>query len=594
MTVVPPPFVLGGPLRRVRSVPWYRAYAPAAAVAALVALPLRGLFAATGSSMEEGFMLVFPERLRRGDLPNLDFLHLYGPFSIHVLAGWYAVFGTTLHVERWFGLLQHLAVIAGAMCLARAWGRRIALLVGVVVTLLLITPIGLAALAWEGGVALSTWAVVTAVRALHVAGPSRTRWATASGLLAGAALGFRPDLVLALGLSLGVTVGVVLLRHADDRWRLRRWFVAGLGVGLVPVVVHVLLAGFTAVWQGMVVEPVVQLRPGRELPRPPTFGELDGALQGMSEGPYDAPWWGLPSLGADHQIWIWFWVVIAVAIVVPALAWRRFRHPVLLAGSMLGLGMLPQALQRPDSTHLAWGSALSVAMLPCLVAEWRSTRPTSHRAASTTVLAAAPLAVLLLVVAPFFTLRPWLFHSRVSVGQKQGGFVVTRDDRWFTFGNDALRRASQPAVDDLAALSSAGERLFVGPADLRRTIYSDVAFYHLFPELEPATYYIEMDPGLADRPGSRLASDVASADWVLLTNFWTGWYEPNASIEFGSDEPNRIVAERFCLVGSYENALVLLYRRCERGDGVDPSTIGIGVERRADFERELARRGPDG
>lgn len=594
MTTAPPPFVLGGPLRRDRSVPLHRALLPAVVVAAIIAIPLRGLFLATGSSMEEGFMLVFPERLLRGDLPNVDFLHLYGPFSLHALAGWYALFGTTLRVERWFGLLQHLAVISGAMCLARAWGRSLSLLVGSTVTFLLITPIGLAALAWEGGVALATWSVVAALRAIHVDGTSRTRWAALSGLLAGAALGFRPDLVLALGLSVVVTVGIVLLRPVDDRWALRRWFVGGLGLGLVPVVVHIVLAGPHAVWQGMVVEPVVHLRPGRALPRPPTFGELDGALQGMSEGPFDAPWWGLPSLGADHQIWLWFWVVVAVAVAVPIVAWWRFRHPVLLAASMLGLGMLPQALQRPDSTHLAWGSALSFAMLPCLLAEWhrgRATRPTER---STFTLAAVPVVVLLLVVAPFFTLRPWLFHSRVTIGQKQGGFVVTRDDRWFTFGNDALRRASQPAVDTLAAMSEPGERLFVGPADLRRTIYSDVAFYHLFPELEPATYYIEMDPGLADRAGSRLAADLASADWVLLTNFWTGWYEPNASIEFGSDEPNRIVAERFCLVGSYEDALVLLYRRCERGDGVDPSSLGIGLERRADFERELARRGPHG
>ena len=51
-----------------------------------------------------------------------------------------------------------------------------------------------------------------------------------------------------------------------------------------------------------------------------------------------------------------------------------------------------------------------------------------------------------------------------------------------------------------------------------------------------------------------------------------------------------VVADSFCLVGNYDNGLVLLFQRCEQGDGVDPSTIGIGVERRADFEREKARR----
>jgi hypothetical protein len=125
-------------------------------------------------------------------------------------------------------------------------------------------------------------------------------------------------------------------------------------------------------------------------------------------------------------------------------------------------------------------------------------------------------------------------------------------------------------------------------------VYSDVVFYYLFPELTPATYFIEMDPGLADKPGSRLASDVDSADWLILTNFWTGWYEPNASTKFGSTQPNQVVAEDFCLIGNFENGLVLVYQHCAKGDGVDPSTIGIGPDRRASMEREKARRAAGG
>ena len=121
---------------------------------AVIALPLRGLFLATGSSMEEGFMLAFPQRVLAGDVPNVDFLHLYGPFSLHVLAGWYWVFGDTLESQRVFGLLQHLGIIFALFALARAWGRRTAVVSAVTVTLLVLTPIGLSALAWEGVVAL--------------------------------------------------------------------------------------------------------------------------------------------------------------------------------------------------------------------------------------------------------------------------------------------------------------------------------------------------------------------------------------------------------------------------------------------------------
>jgi hypothetical protein len=51
-----------------------------------------------------------------------------------------------------------------------------------------------------------------------------------------------------------------------------------------------------------------------------------------------------------------------------------------------------------------------------------------------------------------------------------------------------------------------------------------------------------------------------------------------------------VVADHFCLVGNWDNALVLLYRRCAKGDGISPAGIGIGAQRRADFEHELAKR----
>ncbi|MCY7298235.1 MAG: hypothetical protein LH616_03365, partial [Ilumatobacteraceae bacterium] len=256
---------------------------------------------------------------------------------------------------------------------------------------------------------------------------------------------------------------------------------------------------------------------------------MDGALQAVAEGPLDAPWWRIPALSANHQLFLWFFVVVIVAIGVPIIALRLYRssggvinrHVVLLGASLFGLGMMPQALQRPDSTHLAWGSCVSFALLPCLIVELvprAAPRFTRHAA----LVAGAAIAAILLVVNPFFTYRYYLLQSRVSVGNKPGGHEVTREDRRFYFGNQALQTSSQAAIDELDRLSQPGDRLLVGPADLSRTIYSDAAFYYLFPELTPATFYIEMDPGLADQEGSSLAEDVASADWLVLTNFWTG------------------------------------------------------------------------
>jgi hypothetical protein len=110
-------------------------------------------------------------------------------------------------------------------------------------------------------------------------------------------------------------------------------------------------------------------------------------------------------------------------------------------------------------------------------------------------------------------------------------------------------------VDDLLPaverVSEPGDRLFVGPHDLRQTPYSDAYLYYLLPDLPPATHYIEMDPGVADAEGSGLAEDLASADVVILSHVWDAWTEPNDSRKVGSSEPVRVLEERFCLVDSF-------------------------------------------
>jgi len=74
---------------------------------------------------------------------------------------------------------------------------------------------------------------------------------------------------------------------------------------------------------------------------------------------------------------------------------------------------------------------------------------------------------------------------------------------------------------------------------------------------------MEMDPGLANAADSPLADELATADWVILTRLWEGWYEPNSSQDFGPDAPNQVIREQFCEVGSWEDGLVRLVRRCD-------------------------------
>ncbi len=570
----PTAFVLGGSggLRR-RSHGAVGTWLGLAVVAVLVAIPLRGLYRFTGGTMEEGFMLYFPERIARGDVPNVDFLHLYGPGSLQVLSGWYGVFGHNLAAERTFGLLQHIGIILALFTLARAWGRFAATAVGTLSVFYVLTPIALTAMAWNGGLALTLWSAVFVVRAVHLddecepseSSSERTRWLgrrrwawVAAGILAGVALTYRPDLVVAVGLLFGWA----FWKRADSR----RPALVGAAVGLLPMWVHLVAAGPVDAFRGMVIDPVFHLRAGRELPRPPSWSRLDGGLQAVAEE--IPPWWKFPHFTASQTLFLWFFLMLIAAcgLLVLAVVLRRHeitgRTTALLAVGLISVGILPQGLQRPDSAHLLWVTCVPFPVLvPAtmeILARWRP-RLDLRRAAT------AGAGVALLVTFCFtslFTFRYYLLHTRVGLGQVPQAFRVQRDDRYFYLGDSRAFQGVQAAVDELDRLAEPGDRLLVGPSDLRRTWYSDVFIYWLFPELEPATYYIEMDPGLANEEGSSLASDVASADFVILTGLWDGWMEPNSSMDFGSDAPNQVLRDEFCIVGDYAEGQAVLYQRC--------------------------------
>ncbi len=538
--------------QRLRHRPRWATWLAAALPALTLALPLRTLFRYQGPPMEEGFMLVFPERLLHGALPNKDFLHLYGPGSIDALAGWFAAFGTTLQSERAFGLLQHAGIVAGAFLLARPWGRWIAASVGVLAALFVVTPIGLTALAWNGAVALALLALAAAVSARKAAadgqGRRTTRLVGLGGLLAGLSLSFRPDLVAGLGLA------AVALAWASPEIR-TRWRTALVGgiAGLLPVIVHVILVGPATAVKGMVVQPVFDLRDGRSLPVPPSWDHIDGTLQAVAQ--LRVKPWPLPGLSTSQQMVAWFFLLPLAALaaaVTGYLACRRHQRrgtgPVLLAIGALQLGLLPQAFQRPDSTHLAWVSCVVLSFVPVTVAQWLQVRRGDWW--RTAVAALAPIVVIVALV-PFYTARVYVDLVGQTVRSDYVGYPVVNGDRRFYLGNAQFARAAQDLVDALDAKAKPGQKLIVGASSLRLTQYSDAFLYFLLPDLPPGTRYIEMDPGVANAPASGLAEEVRRSQWVVLSHLWDGWHEPNTSMVPGSPAPQQVLERDYCKVGEY-------------------------------------------
>src|SRR3954454_2831905 len=518
-------------------------------VAVVCLLPLRGLLRAPGPPMEEGFMLVFPERVLHGAIPNVDFLHLYGPGSLWALAIAFKVFGVSLWSERLFGYAQLLLLVSGVYALARPFGRWIAASGACIAAIIVIPPIGLTALAWVGGVGLGLWAMVAALAGRENTDErSARRWLVVAGLLAGAALLFRLDLVVAVTLGLGVAA-----------WRLPRprlgRLALGLGVGLSPYLVHLAMAGPHDVITGMVIDPVFNLRGGRRLPLPPSWSHFDGFLQ--RAGLLAEPSWPFPAPPSPAQLTMWLGLRVAVVAVLVVTGWRGNRR--LLVMGVFSLGLLPQALQRADSTHLAWVSCVPLGFVPVAVSEL--VRGQGRR---TWIAVAAPF-VLLLVIVPHFTLRTYADATAQSLGIHRESYTIRHGDRTFYYGRKDAADAVTALLADVDRFTTPGQRLAVGTGDLRKTPYSEAFLYYLLPNLAPSTYFIEMDPGMANR-GGRLAEDLERSDVVILSSIRDDWDEPNDSRVVGSDAASKVLESDFCLAGSYgaglfDHGLYELYLR---------------------------------
>lgn len=538
-------------------------------VALVLGLPVWGLLRYQGPPMEEGFMLAFPEQILNGRFPHRDFLHLYGPGSLYVLAAVFGVFGVSLTVERFVGLLQHAGVAFGLYALLRPFGRRVATTSAVISVLLLIGPGGLSAMAWNGALALGicSLAVATAAARRPPERSARTLLVVA-GVLAGAALLYRPDMIIAVALGLGA----VLWELPPAR---RKPLLIAAAATLLLYVPHLLISGIGDSINGMFTEPVFALRGGRALPVPPSWNEIDGFLQ--RAGTLRTDGWPLPMPGISKQITLWFWLVPLSIVVNLVAAWRLRRRErgsdramVLWPAALFGAALLPQALQRPDTTHLAWVTGVTFAVLvPSIVVllEELGPRVRALGGLGRYLVASGVVAAIFVVVIPFYPARTYVDLVGQTFGRNRFGSAITVADRTFYFGSAEGAAEAQQVSDALAELSEPGERLIAGPTDLSRTNYNDSFFYFLLPDLVPGTRYIEMDPGIANAEDSGLADELRENDWLILSASSDLWNEPNESADAGSDEPNEVVRQQYCRVVDAGGFQLLVNTR---GDADDP------------------------
>jgi hypothetical protein len=225
---------------------------------------------------------------------------------------------------------------------------------------------------------------------------------------------------------------------------------------------------------------------------------------------------------------------------------------------------MPQALQRADGTHLAWVSCAAIAFVPLAAVEflgWRRPEWASGRRLGTAVVGG--LLLVLLLVIPDNTFRGYANYTAQTFGLHRSAYTMSHRGRIFYYGRADDARAANQLTAAVERVSKPGDRLFVGPQDLRKTPESDAYFYYLLPQLKPATYYIEMDPGVANADDSGLAGEIHRSDVLILSSAWNYWKEPNNSRKFGSDAPNKVVRAEFCRVGKFGPHFEL-FTRCKK------------------------------
>jgi hypothetical protein len=358
-----------------------------------------------------------------------------------------------------------------------------------------------------------------------------------AGVLAGLAISFRPQFALAAVLA---ALPFAVRRPPSATRRLAGWTL----VGLVPLWLHLALAGPVPVFENLIVDALFHSGPQSTLPFP-SLSSADGKL--------------LVLLAAAL-------VALAGAAVV---AWRRDRrHPEALrlaTIALLSIGLFPHVLGRISTEGIFYVACVAVALVPsCLGSPLLFRRVSeAERALAATALTAIALFLgarsLLDAIEANYLRAVGTSPDPVTASYDRRENWVTWEGRSFPYYSAKRAEDAREALAAVDRLTDPGDRWIVGPSDLQRAFYNETALYHMLPDLEPATYHLVMTPGTADRPGSRLPGEIASADVVLL-GAPVAWEVSMPNSELGSDDALEALERHFCRdtrVGVYR-----IYARC--------------------------------
>jgi hypothetical protein len=482
---------------------------------------------AAGSRMDEATLLVYPELMLQGKIAYRDFETFYLPANLCTLAAAFRVLGISITTERVVGIMYRLALFAGLYVAAHAWGK-IAAAGVVAIAAFVLLPLSLSANAWIMALALALGSV--SLLAQSLLSPARSGTVIA-GLMGGFAILFRVDIAPAVIVS----GAALLLCLQAGKWRL---YALGLILGCAPLLFWVVKAGVGRVIENLFLYPVVYSSPGRRL----------------------------PLLGEKAEIPLYLCAIVSSAILLlvsgAAATWQKreeHNRVLLLALGCLAICVTPQVFQRAEPFHAAMVAPVTFALLPVLAAAPLILKKSKFAPLLAGLMTAACFSILFSICPGSSEIFDQSLHNQL-VRSELLEYMARGGERSFPLSSPIDARAVTRICAALTQHSQNGERLFVGPRDLRQTNYNDVYFYYLLPQLAPSTYFVEMNPLSANRADSRLASDISRADWLILDSQLNESRESNASLQLGPEAPNVVVRNQFVQVAQL-NQFSIFHRR---------------------------------
>jgi hypothetical protein len=483
------------------------------------------------SEMDEGAVLAYGQLVNEGDLPGQDFETFYGPGEPWATAAAFDIASPSVGIERAMGFASRLIILSAILVLALRWGLLPAVSAAAVSSLAMY-PVGIGSYALWSALALGLGGLALLSRS-----SSGTETGTAEERARGA-----PALAAAGGISSGLAVlfyvaaapAVVLASLpliVRARRRLRLAYAAGFLVALIPTAVWLALLGPHGISQ--LVGDLAASRPGRHLPLP-RLGTAEGQVL-------------LATLLATGCM------LVSGALLLWRSPSRADRGAILLALGLFSLALLPQLFQRADTGHVVSVGCVALAGAPLLLAEAISISPgrVVTAARRNWLIGAAGVLSVVAAAAVVHLSAPLVRDDTLG---RTTAYDVGIDGRSVPIRSEGAAADLNAILPRLAQVSKPGDSVFVGPQDLRRTNYADTFVYFLMPQLRPASFFTEVNPGATNSSDSGLADDLRTADYLVLTSRWNAWDEPNASSDYGSEAPNRVVQSEFSPIareGSY-------------------------------------------